>query len=327
MEYQEILKRLKRSIAVRYPESRRLAGELSQLLGVAKRTIHHKLSGRTQFSVEELFVILDYFKIPAGEVLDKIPSSDIHSLELVVHDLTASKEFRRMIDWYNDKLSLAAASNASKLSISSNSIPEIVHIDRDWMSGFAFLKWLFYNKGLSGVIPLTKIVENRSEVDKSIECRKEMLKIKQSVHILSINMVSNYAAELMMFYSYKIITKDEIIKIIEEVEQSLDDLEKVCYSGHLTVSDQKVEILYSDVPLYNTMYIIESSLLNAAVVYAQYLNPIYTLHSNTYELFCSWFDSWRRLSNQMSEGGIKNAVDFLSRQRASLKLFRTKLEI
>ncbi|MCD8102188.1 MAG: hypothetical protein LUE26_06415 [Alistipes sp.] len=318
MTYEKILERLNKSITARYPQSFGFARRFAPLLNVSQSTVYNKLSGRTRFTVEELFFILHDLKIPVSELMEEYPNTESYPMELFVHRDSEPEKFAGMLDWYHGILSMAADSESSRLMVLSNTIPDFTFLDLDWLSAFSFQKWLFYNKGFESVIPLSRIHDDRTHKDKTMRCLEAIRNLKSTEYILSINIMRNYIQDLIMFYEYRIITKEEAHAVFLELNSLLEAFDKVCSFGKLPGTGKKMEIYYYTTHLFGNMHLVESDNIEIGFIFSHFLNPVVSKHRDTFVQIRSWYNTWKRSSVPISMAGIKNRMDFLNEQRKAL---------
>ncbi len=89
---------------------------------------------------------------------------------------------------------------------------------------------------------------------------------------------------------------DEIRWMLNDFKHFLTRAEEICRKGH-TDSGQEIAVFYSDIALYNDIYLIESTDINKALFYAQGFNPIFHKESPTFEVMRKWIDAWLCCSN------------------------------
>ncbi|MCD7936601.1 MAG: helix-turn-helix domain-containing protein [Tannerellaceae bacterium] len=325
MEYNKILDRLKQSIAARYPEERSFSQRFSELLGVSQKTINNKLSGKNQFLVEEMFRILEYLKIPLSEVMDDFPGEARYPMELLANPTMDMKGSYSMLDWCYGKLTAGVRSENSTLLIASSIIPETVLLDCQWLPAFSMLKWMFYNKGYNARVPLPEIIRLRTHNDKRALLRKAVSELSKTEYILNSNLTQNLVSEILSFYDYGIVTLEDIRNMTEELTLLLERLEQVCSDGIVPDSDKEIQIYSCTTDIQSNIYLLKSDAVNVGLIYSNYLNPVVSKHENTFNQMESWFSSIKRLSNPISQTGIKNRIDFISEQKRALQFLAGKV--
>ncbi|MCC8154816.1 MAG: hypothetical protein LIP01_11825 [Tannerellaceae bacterium] len=68
----------------------------------------------------------------------------------------------------------------------------------------------------------------------------------------------------------------------------LTETEDICRRGYSPVSGKEIAIFYSDMALYNDIYLVESSSVNLGIFYAQGFNPIIHKEQQTFDVLRRW---------------------------------------
>ncbi|MCD8164878.1 MAG: hypothetical protein LUE93_01325 [Bacteroides sp.] len=325
MKYGEILQNLKEALAVRVLGQKAFRITIGDLLGISVSMVSRKLAGETPFTAQEISVLCEAFDIPVYEIFKGHKDSIWQPLQLALTDLTENEDATRQVfDWSVDMFSYAAQSDYSTFYITCNTFPDLLNPTFEGVARFSALQWLFLNKGIDSLLPLSRVMEiaeTKPLMDKYIS---SIHSLKRSVYLVSYKILENYIAEIRKFYQLGYITKEDILLFIPELEAVLALFEKVCITGRLE-NGKEMEIYCTDFFLPSDMYILESEKINFGIFHPNPINPVITKSSDVCHTMTKWFNSWRRSSTLISQSGTHLRQQFMDVQYRVLGEFKAEM--
>ncbi|MCD8172153.1 MAG: hypothetical protein LUD76_01625, partial [Alistipes sp.] len=191
--------------------------------------------------------------------MEENPVVEMHPMELRVFDHNHPDGSSGMSEWYSKTFAKASASANSRLMRLCNNIPEFSFADLKYLSAFSEQKWFFYNKGLETVPPLAQILKENTHRERDLSFSDSIRNIEAAEYILGIDITRNYVLDLIMFYEYNLISKDEGYSILEDLYDLLQTFERICLEGIDPGSGKVIDIYYHSTQIYgNNIEIIKS---------------------------------------------------------------------
>ncbi len=198
MDYPHILGRLKVILHEKFPNQRSHAKRLAEILGIRPHSVYRKLSGVIQLSLDDLAKISAALSIPLGSLLDDNWCVYSHPMELVLIDnISQEQSYKYAVETVHDIFELAGKSGNAKYTAVCRNIPIISLYYYDWLMKFANLKWIFFNRGVAGLVPLSEMAgmnEYMRVKDIYIDLFRSMRRL---VFIIDGDLVRNFTQDLL----------------------------------------------------------------------------------------------------------------------------------
>jgi len=246
MKYPEILNNLKSSLVVRYHEKSVYQRKVADALGMGVPMVKRRLSGKVPFSLEQVSVLCEELGIPANEIFYDCERARKHPLEFMQYDFTShEEESNQAFDQSIDMFVYAAQSTVSKFYVSCNTLPNILNPTFSWLARFAALQWIYFTKGSAAMLPLSDIPLGPQLQDRLDKYLMAVRTLTKSVCLVNSKIVENYLTDIRRFYLLKYITKEEVGRLVLDIEGVLQLFEKVCSEAHLE-NGKEMEIYCSD---------------------------------------------------------------------------------
>jgi len=315
MEYKEMLQKLVPAIKKSFPEKKSYISKLSKILNITNRTVSRKLRGEVQFTADELLTLANNLNIS----LDNISLGEDkyrHSMFLSTFDWSPGGDFEDAIKEAMTPYLLALESPYPKFWVATSTYPDTVFYDLQLLAKFDYMKWLYFNKGYSQSIPLADYPIDRNFHKRFNDIVK---KFRESTYIVSINMISNIAEEILYFYRIKLLTKDEILELKKTLLYKLSIMEKICSTGYYPGTNQVMNLFYSEMNLPNDIIIIDSDTVKMVSITAFFHNTIMAKDNTTIEIIKQWYQTYLRTANVISVSGEMNRIKFFRKQYSDLE--------
>jgi len=326
MDYQQLLTRLKEILQQRLPEGQNHARQLSEILGVKPHSVYRKLSGEIQFSVDDLVKISGALSIPLGTLLDDYSCVVSHPMELILMDnMAKEKGYTSAMETTQAIFGQAGKTGNAKFMAICKNLPVISYYYYDWLMKFAHLKWLYFNNGCSVMPSLSETVCPDPFMKAKDIYVESFNSIRRLIFVVDGDLVRNFTMDLDFFRKMGFVTAAEMLLVLEDMRSLLMEIQSICQTGLSYVSGQEIQVFYSDIPLYNDIYLIESSTINRGIFYAQGFNPIIHREPQTLEIFRKWVNAWVSCSNPICGTSEPDCRTFFKKQHRIIEEYRNSL--
>ncbi|MCD8164879.1 MAG: hypothetical protein LUE93_01330 [Bacteroides sp.] len=284
------------------------------------------MKGEIQFSVDDLVKISNALSVPLGSLLDDYTYVCSHPMELLAIDNMSREEgYKYSVKLAHDIFKQAGRAANSKFTAICKSLPIISYYYYKWLMKFAHLKWLYFNTGFTRPGPFSEIESPDEYRDLKDDYIEAFDTIRRLVFIVDGDMIRNFTRELLFFRKMGYITPQEILFVLDDLQDMLATIEEICRKGYSSTSGQEIQVFYSDISLYNDIYLVESSKFNLGIFYAQGFNPILHKEPQTFEVIRGWVESSLRCSNPICGTGEGERRIFFEKQYRLLDEFRNNL--
>ncbi|WP_029902723.1 helix-turn-helix transcriptional regulator [Prevotella sp. 10(H)] len=315
MEYKEMLQKLVPAIEKNFPEGKGYISKLSRILNLTNRTVSRKLRGEVQFTADELLTLANKLNIS----LDNISLGEDkyrHAMFLSTFDWSPETDYQDAITEAMTPYLLALESPYPKFMVATSTYADTVFYDLELLAKFDYLKWLYFNKGYNKSIPLADYQIDRDFHKKFDDIVK---RFRESTYIVSINMISNIAEEILYFYRIKLLTRDEIKELKKTLLYKLSIMEKICLTGYYPGTNKIINLFFSEMNLPNDIIIIDTDNIKMVHITAFFHNTIMSKDNDTIEIIKHWYQTYLRTANIISVSGEMNRIKFFQKQYADLE--------
>ncbi|MCD8178659.1 MAG: helix-turn-helix domain-containing protein [Tannerellaceae bacterium] len=308
------------------PDETNQARLLSDLLGIQENTIYRKFNGNRQFSLDEVVKIAHHLSVSVDTLLGEQSGGFSHHMELILTKNMSEQQRTVYLEESTRSVFVKAAKTGySKFTAVCKNIPIISYCYFGWLMKFALLKWYYFNNCLTEIAPLTEM-HTPDEFSRMKEGYIEAFNsFRRLVFIVDRDLIRNYTLELHFFQKIGYLTNEDIIRLLNDLESLLNVIEDICRKGYSQNPQQEIAVFYSDIALYNDLYLVESTSVNRGILFAQGFTPVIHKDGHTFTVFRDWADSCVRSSNPICGVADSDRKVFFEKQFRLVREFRNQL--
>ncbi|MCD8102997.1 MAG: helix-turn-helix domain-containing protein [Alistipes sp.] len=314
------------NIREKFPNESSKARLLSDKLGISETAVYQKLSGSRRFSLEEVASIARLFSVSVDRLLNRQPHRFSHPMELIHPGNMSAEE----IAVYGEETAQSILEQASRAGYSKftgvlKNLPPFGYCNLEWLMKFSQLKWIYLNNSVDGIAPLTGMKVPGEFDTLSRIAGKVFNSFRTLLFIIDGDITRNQIKEVQFFLKIGLITVEQAKFIMDDMDTLLDRIQKICRIGHTDNPGQEIEIFYSDIPLYNDIYLVESTTVNQAVLFTQGCIPIIPKETRTLNVIRDCVISCKRSSNPICGVADLERINFFEKQYGRVDRFRKSL--
>ncbi|MCD7932008.1 MAG: hypothetical protein LUH15_12000 [Tannerellaceae bacterium] len=278
------------------------------------------------FSLDEVVKIAHHLSVSVDALLGEQSGGFSHHMELILTKNMSEQQRTVYLEESTRSVFVKAARTGySKFTAVCKNIPIISYCYFGWLMKFALLKWYYFNNCLTEIVSLADM---RSP-DEFLRMKAGYIEAFQSfrrlVFIVDGDMIRNHIHELKFFQKIGYLTKEDITCLLDDLERLLNVIEDICRKGSSRNPQQEIAVFYSDIALYNDMYLIESTSVNRGILFAQGFTPVIHKDGHTFTVFRDWADSCIRSSNPICGVADPDRKVFFEKQFRLVREFRDEL--
>ncbi|MCD7971843.1 MAG: hypothetical protein LUG18_04130 [Candidatus Azobacteroides sp.] len=288
---------------------------LMKLLDIEKESAYRRLRGEVYFSFYEIAMLAEAL----GISLDNMIGYDLEKTQpftLVMADFESpSEKDYEICESYVRLLEVVAKNKNTQCTETWTSLPIPMTYQYPHLSLFYLLKWRYQFKT---PIPLRKYEEikfSERYVAYQQKAFEESKKIAHTEYILSATIFIDLINDIKHFYLLQLITKQDILKIQQEIFDYLNYLEHLTTAGSFGEDGTRFSLYISDIHVDLNQSYIESDAYNLCMVYVLSLNAIISVEGKKNVHIKNWLLGQKRLSTLISGTGEKEKIEFFRRQR------------
>lgn len=320
-----LAQRIKSLIIERFPGNFNYTPYLAKVMKVHEKTVLAKLRGASPFTFEEVYKISKALNISPNDIFRKEGKRETHSMEIYIHNFSAHREDQWVVDRSLEAYKLASSSPNSTYMIATNTVPDFIFAEYEWVAKFNYVKWLYFNRGREETLSLSEIVLTPADREVHRQYLKYVHNFKKSIFIFNIDVMRIVCEEVFFFYNIKLLNKEEADLILEDYRCVMEEFEGICNQSSDLLDKNQNHVLFSHVLLSNDITIIDSDELKIAISHAYFHNPMVTTNISTFNIFRDWFKRWMHSANIISFSDPVQRYEFFQRQREHLEKVKSKI--
>lgn len=311
----ELNNKLITAIYRKFPHDINIIDVLSEILQIGKDSVYRRLRGNVYFTFKDIIQLSLALNISIDEIINiKDPENILLDLNLLNESEAISRYIKKIEDYVNTISLMRENSSGLRTFAVYDSLPEVTVLNHQNIFKFYLYKWLYQVNQFTPPIPMSKFVMPSDAILYKEKCVSEIKKISASTLIFDRNVYLSCIKEISYFYKRKLLSKDEIYLLKEELLRSIAAMEKIATEGK-TAEGTIVKIYLSsvDVGASYAYYETENN------VFCQY--PVFTIFSletqnpELSQIQKDWIESFKKYSICISEASEIERYEYYEKQR------------
>ncbi len=293
------------------PPRTNLAGYLTKELFISKEAAYRRLRGDVPFTLEEASIIANKLNISLDKLSGNDNSGAIINMSLIKHQNSLENYDETIVRFLNITEQLQGDPSA-QLHWATNMIPFILCEPYMYITKFRIARWLHQSNNITGT--LSDIEINKKTLLLQSEVATRFRNIPVSLYIWDTEIISSFIKQVQLFSNLRILVKEDIYKIKEELYALIDDMEKIAADGCFN-NGGRAYIHLSNINLEASYGYIESDSIQISTIRIYAINIIDSRHPDICRLQKEWIHSLRRYSTLITESSEMERLKFFNKQR------------
>jgi hypothetical protein len=296
------------------PKNPQLVKMLADILFIEKEAIYRRLRGEVPFTFNEIVVIAKRLNIS----LDNIIGIDVKKstpFQLRLPNFISPKEKDvYMLDSYIDFLQSVGEKKDSEIGLATNVLPQDIFSGYEYLTKFNVFNWQYHYKNDNMLcfkeLTLSDVISQFFK-RQYIESKTNKL----TYYIFDNHIFSHFVNNVKYFHAIRLIEKEDVLKIKEELFQVLDYLEEMTIKGRFKETGNKVYLYISGIDIItNYSYIIADDIIRS-LIKTFILTSITSADEETFERMKNWIHSLIKVSTLITGTGEKERIMYFEKQR------------
>lgn len=295
------------------PERGKLANTLSNMLFLEKEAVYRRLRGEVPFTFSEIAVIAKEMDISLDNTIGTNSSKNRpFQMRLINFEKPAEQDYV-MQQHYADMLEEATKDPQAETATASNLVPINLCIQYEDLYRFHRFKWLYQFGSKPSKLKDVVLAERLKKMNqKTIRNTKE---IANTYYIWDEQIIPSLINDILYFESIRLIEKEEVAALKEDIIALLSDLEKTAISGQNKETGTNVYLFVASISFETSFSYIQAKDLYLTDIRSFTLNDTVSLDKQVFVTIKKWMQSLIRTSTLISGSNEVQRILFFEKQK------------
>jgi len=308
--YQVLLTEIRK----RFVKNSEMVNVLADILRIEKGAVYRRLRQEVPFTFNEIAVIAKKLMISLDNMIG-IEGQKSIPFQMHLPDFIFPQES----DYYilNTYITFLRSINQSENSVmasASNPIPYDLSFKFNNLIRLYLFKWNFHYNS-DKVMPYHQISIFPEMKRLMTEYTMEIKKFNKVFYILDNRAFRLFVDDIHYFNTIRLIEKDDIQKIKEDLLSMLDYLEKMAVTGQFQETGNLVNLYISDIDITTSYTYLESENIHFSMIKTFILSSVNSTDEITFERMKKWIHSLIKISTLITLTNERQRVLYFEKQR------------
>ena len=308
--HQELLTEIQR----RFTKNSDMVNALAELLRIEKGAVYRRLRQEVPFTFNEISLIAKNLMISLDN-LTGIEGQKSIPFQMHLPDFLFPQDSDYyLLNNYITFLHSISQSENSEIASATNALPYDLSFKFQHLALLYFFKWNFHYNN-DKVIPYRQ-VSIAPDMQRYIkDFTMEMKTFHKTSYIFDNRVFRLIVDDIHYFNSIRLIEKDDIQKIKEDLFSMLDYLEKMAVNGQFIETGNQVNLYISDIDITTSYAYLESDNIHFSMIKTFILTSVNSIDEGTFQRMKKWIYSLIKISTLITLTNERQRVMYFERQR------------
>jgi len=309
-----LFKNLIEALQNRIPQRGKLAESLAELLGIEKEAVYRRLRGSVPFSFQEIHAIAIYMGFSLDSIAESSSPLTRQMTVLMTDFLEPQENDYKMLEDFCASIHRLEEDPDSESGAIGSIIPSSLCVAYEYIYRFYLFKWSHQFESPNKIKPYTEIIitERLKNINKAFV--EGVQSSPKSIYILDRRFVEYFVKDVRFFLDIRMLTKEDVILLKNDLHLLLIDLERYAMKGHFDTG-KKVDIFLANVHFDANYNYIETSNYKLTMMRTFTFSDSYSFDDAVFQNMKHWLNFLKRTSTLISEGNATERVHYFERQR------------
>ena len=301
-------------IRKKFAKSSEMVNALADILRIEKGAVYRRLRHEVPFTFNEIALIAKELMISLDSMVGIVKQNIVPFQSLLPDFISPQEDDIQMLDYYIKFLQSINRSENSETATVVNLLPHELFSEFRHLFLFYLFEWNFLHNN-NKVIPYNQI-STLPEVYHYLDVyAMEMKKFKKTSFIFDSRIFQFFVNDINYVYSIRLIEKEDILKIKDDLLSLLDYLEAIAISGQFKETGNAVNLYISDIDIATNYACMESESIHFCMVKMFLLSSVSSMDENTFEKMKRWIQSLIKISTLITLTNELQRVLYFEKQR------------
>jgi len=298
-----------------------------KLLDVSRESIYRRIRGEIPFTFEEISQLSVALGFSIDEIVGQHEKNRIFFNMQVENADDPSLQFEIMLRQYHLDVQMLARYDDTYIIHTQNRVPIVIAVAYPNIFRFYYFRWIHQLHDVPVNYSFSD-VEIPDEVEKiRINIVNDTDLLRYNIFILDRSVYMNVIKEMQYYYRRKLITKEELSLLKDELMYMVNHTEGVAQRGY--VNDQRI----AKMDIYLSTMDIESNSISTeyngghtmSYFFAYAMNPMIVRDSEACLIHRKWMESIKKYSVFITQSNELLQFEFFSEQREYISKMDTEM--
>ena len=291
-----------------------MVNTLADILNIEKGAVYRRLRQEVPFTFNEIAIITKHLKISLDNLIG-IEVKKSAPARLRLPDFIApQEEDYKILGNFSKFLRKVNQMENSEVASVSNILPQDLFFEFRYLFIFYMFKWNYHYNN-DKVKPFHQIAI-LPEMNKHLsEFAMEIRKFNKISYVFDSKMFRILVNDIIYFNSIRLITKEEVTKLKEDLLSMLDSLEQMAITGQFKETGKPVNMYISDIAITTNYTYLEAENVHFSMVKTFTLSSVTSLDEKMFERMKKWIHSLIKLSTLITLTNERQRVLYFEKQR------------
>jgi len=297
-----------------FPKKSEMIDTLAEMLKIEKGAVYRRIRQEVPFTFNEIAIIAKRLNISLDGIvgIEKVKSAPF---QMGFPDfISPQEEDFYILDIFLKLLrSITKLENSETASI-TNVLPHDLFGEFDHLILFYLFVWN-YHYSVEQVKPYHQISTSSRLYKYMKEYMLEMKKFNKTYYVFDSRMFRLFVERVSYFNSIRLIEKDDVLKIKEDLFSLMDYIEKMAITGQFAETGNAVNLYVSDIDVTTGYTYLSAQNIHLSMVKAFILSYVTSYDEGTFEKMKRWIHSLIKISTLITLTNEKQRVLYFEKQR------------
>jgi hypothetical protein len=291
-----------------------MVNTLADILRIERGAVYRRLRKEVPFTFNEIALIAKHLRISIDRVIGIDTQNTIPFQSRIPDFISPQEEDFSMLDFYTRLIRSTNRSENSEMASIANVLPCELICRFQYLFRFYLFIWNFHLNN-DKVIPFAQISippdMNRFLEEYTVEVRM----FNKTSFIFDDRVFQLFVKDIHYFHTIRLIDREAILKIKEDLFSMLDYLEDMALTGQFKETGKPVNLYVSDVDITTNYTYFESTNINLSMVKIFFLSSVTSMDANIFDKMKKWIQSLIKISTLITLTNEKQRVLYFEKQR------------
>jgi hypothetical protein len=313
MAGEQLYEALTTEIKKKFFKNSQLVNSLVETLFIEKEAVYRRLRGEVPFTFSEIATITKNLGISLDTIIG-IEIQKSRPFQLKLMNFVSPKEIDYyLLESFFDFLHQSGEMENSEMGVVTNVLPQDLFSGFYYLTKFNLFHWNYHHSRTAKTFHDLIVPEKMMEA-----FRKQFVVLKNisKTHYVFDNQVfQHFTNDIKYFNSIRLIEKEDMIVIKEELIQFLDYLENLSINGKFQETGNIAYLYISDIDVTTNYCYIEAGDAKLSLVRTFLLTSVVSTDEPSFESMKNWIQSFIKISNLITVAGEKQRILYFEKQR------------
>jgi len=297
-----------------FPKKSVMINTLADILRIERGAVYRRIRQEVPFTFHEIAVIAKCMNISLDSLVGIEETKTVPFQLRFPNYVSPQDEDYTILDRYTKLLRSVTRLENSEIASVSNVLPHDLFTEFNNLLLFYLFLWNYhYNNGKMEPFHHISILPKIDRLLK--EYMTEMKNFNKTSFVFDGNMFQHLVEHVNYFNSIRLIERDDVLKIKDDLFSMLDYLEKIAITGQFKETGHSVNLYISDVDISTSYTYLGANNIHYSMVKAFITSYITSYDENTFEKMKNWIHSLIKISTLITLTNEKQRVLYFEKQR------------